>query len=115
MSVLPLASLLPTLTRESALDGLDAEIIAEQASALARAGRRLESALVELSDYGAAPRNLETDRSEVLAEARTALWYLIVQREACGFRNTAEVMAAYRVPVEVSRNVTHSPLISRRR
>ena len=115
MPVPPPASLLSTLARESALDGLDAEIVAEQASALARAGRRLESALAELSDFADARGDSEMDRSELLSEARTALWCLIVQREACGFRNTPEVMAAYRVPVEVSREVAHSPLIWRRR
>jgi len=108
-----------TLTaREAALGALESEIVAEQASALARAGRRLESALADLArfDAGASPeQSPPPDRPALLAAARKALWYLVVQREACGFRNSADVLSAYAVPAEVSRGVTHAPVRWRRR
>ena len=117
----PTTSLAAVAAREAALGALDAEIIAEQASALARAGRQLERALADLAtfDNGASPvrsgRSPAPDRPALIAEARRALWYLVVQREACGFRNSAEVLTAYSVPPEVSRGVTHQPVVWRRR
>jgi len=107
--------------REASLGALDAEILAEQASSLGRAGRQLEQSLADLRahDAGTAPkrtgRNQAPSRSELVAAARRALWYLVVQREACGFRNSAEVLTAYRVPDEVSRGVAQPQIIWRRR
>ncbi|HYY27922.1 MAG TPA: hypothetical protein VE860_08265, partial [Chthoniobacterales bacterium] len=40
-------------------------------------------------------------RQRLLAEAARALWYLVVQREACGLWNTTQLMRDYRVPEEV--------------
>jgi hypothetical protein len=121
VSLRPPSSPSSALAREAALGALESEIVAEQASALARAGRRLEKALAELAgfDAGTPPqrggRTPPPDRAALLAEARQALWYLVVQREACGFRNSAEVLSAYAVPAEVSRGVTHAPILWRRR
>ena len=104
--------------REAAFGALESEIVAEQASSLARAGRRLERALAELEglDAGAARGrtggNPSPDHSALLAEARKALWYLVVQREACGFRNSAEILSVYSVPEEVGLCVTR-PVIRR--
>jgi Family of unknown function (DUF6665) len=120
MSLRPPSSPSSALARE-ALGALESEIVAEQASALARAGRRLEKALAELAgfDAGTPPQrngpNAPRERPALLAEARQALWYLVVQRDACGFRNSAEVLSAYAVPAEVSRGVTHAPIHWRRR
>ena len=38
----------------------------------------------------------------VVAEASVALWHFIVQREACGLRDTRHVLRDYRVPPEVA-------------
>ena len=117
----PAASLAAVAAREAALGALDAEILAEQASALARAGRQLERALADLAAHdggaasGAGGHKSAPDRPALVAEARRALWYLVVQREACGFRNSAEVLTAYSVPAEISLGVTHQPVVWRRR
>lgn len=83
---------------------LDYEIAQEQASALGRLGRALETALAALSDYdsaGAAPAVPDAARAELVAAASEALWYFMVQREACGLRDQQPIIHAYRVPAEV--------------
>jgi hypothetical protein len=83
---------------------LDYEIVQEQASALGRLGRALETALAALSDYdsaGAAPAVPDAARAELVAAASEALWYFMVQREACGLRDQQPIIRAYRVPAEV--------------
>jgi hypothetical protein len=97
-------------TSSAVVNAVEAEVIAEQAASLARAARRIEKALATLAAFdGGQPlpapepgRSVLRTRAEILAEAREALWFLIVQREACGFRNTEEVMAAYAIPAEIS-------------
>jgi len=37
----------------------------------------------------------------LLCEAGTLLWYFVVQREACGLRDSARLMQDYAVPKEV--------------
>lgn len=95
---------------------LDYEIVQEQASALGRLGRRLETALADLRAFDAAhprpdmPR--ESPQSDVPPEERRArralvsaaghaLWMFVVQREACGLRETRSLMRDYKVPAEV--------------
>jgi hypothetical protein len=76
---------------------LDYEIVQEQ-------GRALETALAALSDYdsaGAAPAVPDAARAELVAAASEALWYFMVQREACGLRDQQSIIHAYRVPAEV--------------
>ena len=90
----------------SALDLIDSEIIAEQASALGRLGRALEAALGALRDFDAVrsalPSGPDKERRAVLvAEAGYALWLFVVQREACGLRDGRAVMRDYAVPAEV--------------
>jgi hypothetical protein len=83
---------------------LDYEIVQEQASALGRLGRALETALAALSDYdsaGAAPAVPDAARAELVAAASEALWYFMVQRETCGLRDQQPIIHAYRVPAEV--------------
>jgi hypothetical protein len=84
---------------------LDYEIAQEMASALGRLGRRLEQALAALAQFdelsppaGEAPSH---ERRALVAEAGTALWLFVVQREACGLRDSRQVMRDYRVPPEV--------------
>jgi hypothetical protein len=90
----------------SALDLIETEIIAEQASALGRLGRALEAALRALRDFDAAPAAAPSDhdkkrRAALVAEAGYALWLFVVQREACGLRDGRNVMRDYAVPAEV--------------
>jgi hypothetical protein len=89
------------------------EIVQEQASALGRLGRALEAALAELQAFDEAhprpdgasrpamtPSEMASRRALVSA-AGHALWMFVVQREACGLRETRGLMRDYRVPAEV--------------
>ena len=101
------------LPRKSAADlwhkspaaALDYEIVQETASALGRQGRALEAALRALAEFDAGPsRTAEVDRAAratLVAAAALALWEFVVQREACGLRDTGMVMRMYKVPAEV--------------
>jgi Family of unknown function (DUF6665) len=79
---------------------LQAEIIEEQAATLGRLTRSFETALAawraaETSGEGA-------DRcAQLRDEAADALWEFVVQREACGLRNTEAVLREYRVPASL--------------
>jgi hypothetical protein len=87
---------------------LDYELAQEMASALGRLGRALETALTALSSFDQAhpdrpildPAKRDTRRA-LVAEAGTALWHFVVQRESCGLRDTRQIMIDYRVPPEV--------------
>lgn len=77
------------------------EIAEERASALARLGQRLESALTALA---ACPQTTNSDRqirNDLVEQAGYALWLLAVQREACGLNKLAYVIEVYDVPNEV--------------
>jgi hypothetical protein len=99
---------MPPIGRFSApVDVLNYEIVQEQASALGRLGRGLEAALKYLQEFDAAhsrseasPEERQTRRTLVSA-AGYALWMFVVQREACGLRDSRTVMRDYKVPAEV--------------
>jgi hypothetical protein len=87
-------------------DVLRDEIIAEQAAALGRLGRGLEAALQALRDFDAEqsappPDPDKKHRTTLVTEAGHALWLLVVQREACGLRDSRAVIRDYGVPPEV--------------
>jgi hypothetical protein len=88
-------------SRPSHVVALDYEIAQEQASALGRLGRALETALSALSGHEAAHRELDSDRARLVQKASDALWLFMVQREACGLRDPRPVLRDYRVPAEV--------------
>jgi Family of unknown function (DUF6665) len=99
----------PWLRAENPAAALDYEIAREKASALGRLGRRLEAALAALaafdaqtSDEAFVPAAVRRERRNALvAEAGEVLWSFIVQREACGLRDSARAMRDYGVPTEV--------------
>ena len=81
---------------------LDAEILEEKAATLARLTRAFE---VKLSAWRAAEAEAEAHggcraagQDRLLDEAADALWHFVVQREACGLRNTQAVLSEYDVP-----------------
>jgi len=86
---------------------LEVDIAQEMASALGRLGRRLESALAALAAFDSADRQDaltpqdRATRTALLDDAGDALWHFIVQREACGLRNSRDIQADYRVPAVV--------------
>ena len=89
------------------LDVLNYEIVQEQAAALGRMGRALEAALARLREFDAAhpragePASARQARRTLVMEAGHALWMFVVQREACGLRDSRVVMREYKVPGEV--------------
>ncbi len=78
-------------------DATVTEIAEEKAASLGRAGRRLEAALAALRDLDPREDSIER-REELLDEAGEALFFYLVQREACGLRDSAEVLEALNVP-----------------
>ena len=89
------------------VDVLDYEIVQEQASALGRMGRALEEALAALTEFDTvhsrsdAPASPHGERRRLVAKAGHALWMFVVQREACGLRDSRAIMREYKVPAEV--------------
>jgi len=89
------------------IDALGYEIAQEKALALGRMGRALEEALAKLREFDAAhsrsgaPPSSQAARRVLVAEAGNALWMLVVQREACGLRDSRTLMRDYLVPGEV--------------
>ena len=95
------------ILHRTGVDVLDYEVAQEQASALGRMGRALEAALAALREFDAvhpradAPASPHDERRALVAEAGHALWMFVVQREACGLRDSRSIMREYQVPAEV--------------
>jgi len=91
----------------SGVDVLDYELAQEQAVALGRMGRALEEAIAGLRQFDAAnprsgaPAPMQRARRTLVMQAGHALWMFVVQREACGLRDSRAVMRDYKVPDEV--------------
>jgi hypothetical protein len=76
------------------------EIAQEKAASLGLAGRRLQEALVRYREEACgacADEALKSFRDE----AAEALYFYVVQREACGLHDTAEIFRELRVPREI--------------
>jgi len=103
LSVLDAPSSIVEASVENPNAALEYKIAREKASSLGRLVCRLEAALAALQafDQSHVRRNLGGEREALLAEAGTLLWYFIVQREACGLRDSARVMQDYGVPRDV--------------
>jgi uncharacterized protein DUF6665 len=95
------------IPHRTGVDILDYEVAQEQASALGRMGRALEEALAKLREFDALhpraepPASVHEDRRPLVARAGHALWMFVVQREACGLRDSRAIMRQYNVPAEV--------------
>ncbi|UYO00627.1 MAG: hypothetical protein KIT02_05275 [Devosia sp.] len=82
-----------TVRPEAGTSVLEHEILAERASSLSAAERRVIKALQEL--------NASQDRSFWLGEAQQAVWAYFVQRELIGFRKHHDVIRDLGIPPEV--------------
>jgi uncharacterized protein DUF6665 len=98
----------PWLRAEGPAAALDYEIAREKASNLGRLGRRLEATLAALAAFDAqvdeeviGSSQHRKEREALVAEAGEVLWCFIVQREACGLRDSTRAMRDYGVPAEV--------------
>jgi hypothetical protein len=109
----------PWLRAENPAAALDYEIAREKASALGRLGRRLEAALAALAAFDAQADEevigSRERRDALVAAAGEVLWSFIVQREACGLRDSARAMRDYGVPAEVRLRMGIFPATKQRR
>lgn len=80
-------------------DAFEAEVLAEKAASLGRAGRQAETALAALRDSDAPAGGPERER--LLDAAAERFWAFLVQRELCGLRDGERVIADLGVPREV--------------
>jgi hypothetical protein len=99
----------PRSTKPDSSELLAHEFAQERAAALGRLGRALEASLVALATFDAESTGAECAchpsrrlRAALIERASAALWYFIVQREACGLRDMRHVLREYRVPDEVA-------------
>ena len=83
---------------------LETEIFEEKAATLSRLTRAFEAKFSAWRDAEAAagagcgePPS-ERQRQWLFDEAADALWQFVVQREACGLKNTEAVLREYKVP-----------------
>lgn len=112
---------------ETPASALDYEIAQEKATTLGRLGRALEAALAELRAFDEAraaqphatastePAETGTPAAErrvLVAAAGVALWNFVVQREACGLRDSAVIVREYRVPPEVRARMNAFPILA---
>jgi hypothetical protein len=81
-------------------DGTLVEIAQEKAASLGRAGQRVEAALARLRRHEQIHGRLD-GWADVADEAARAVYYYIVQREACGLRNSSELLRELDVPAEI--------------
>ena len=78
---------------------LDEEILEEKRANLARLTITFEAKLSAWRAAEAEPGELAPERQRrLLDDAAEALWQFVVQREACGLRNTEAVLREYDVP-----------------
>lgn len=84
-------------------ESLEAEILAEKATAIGRAGRRLDAALE-------AHRAAEGDQRRLLAyRAAEAAQAFFIQRELMGMRRHDEAISQYAIPREVLAKIGAKP------
>lgn len=82
---------------ETRLGAIDQEILAEKASSLGNAGRKVEACLEKLRSHEG---DRET-RSALVKSAADAVYGYFVQRELCGFRRHDDIIRDYAIPREV--------------
>lgn len=90
----------PGGTRQSGLDILEYELMAERADALGRHGLRVETAIGALQALDAEEATPER-REALLDAAADAVWSFFIQREICGLRSNRDAIERYRIPKEV--------------
>lgn len=108
MSLRPPQGLSPARKGDEADQALRHEILAEQASSLGAAGRRVEETLRRLRECDAG-RLASVPRETLLAEAAYAVWSYFVQRELMGLRRQADVIRQYEIPKDVLNRLGQSP------
>ena len=86
-------------TKDDRYAALTAELVAERARTLGRAGERLERAI------GALDMKDEDADSDAIWDAADAAFCYIVQREVMGLRDSESALSFYRVPIAVRQRI----------
>ena len=92
MSLRDSLDLIRMVRPEAGTTALDHEILAERASSLGAAERKVVDAVAALAG---------PDHATALATARKVVWEYFVQRELVGFRRHTDVIADLNIPREV--------------
>ena len=102
--------------RPDAQSLLEQEIRQEQAATLGRIAHDLQAALDRLAafddihpDRAALTAEARAERAELVGHAGRMLWYLVIQREACGLHRNDQLFRDYRVPAEVRNRMGAQP------
>jgi hypothetical protein len=94
MSLRDSLELIRTVRPEAGTSALEHEILAERASSLGAAEKRVVEAIAALATAA-------DDRAARLADARIAVWQYFVQRELVGFRRHTDVIEDLDIPRDV--------------
>lgn len=94
MSLRDSLDLIRTVRPDAGTAAIEHEIIAERASSLGAAERKVVDAVAALAITG-------DDRASALAAARQVVWEYFVQRELVGFRKHTDVIQELKIPSEV--------------
>lgn len=94
MSLRDSLDLIRTVRPDAGTAAIEHEILAERASSLGAAERKVADAVAALAAATG-------DRDARLAEARQAVWAYFVQRELIGFRKHTDVIQELGIPREV--------------
>ena len=90
------------MKRTDAIAAVAEEVAKEKADALGIAGKALEVALRQLRSFDAGENSAGRTRAELVERAAERALRLIVQREACGLRDSKYVLEFYDVPADVA-------------
>jgi hypothetical protein len=100
MSLLPPEALAARVMRDTGINLLENELLAEKASSLGHHGRLVETSLAALRTFDPASGSAE-DRLELVRTAARHVWAFFVQRELCGLRDQKQMIQSYNIPGEV--------------
>ena len=94
MSLRESLDLIRAVRPDAGTAAIEHEIVAERASSLGAAERKVVAAVAALAAAA-------TDRDAALTTARTVVWEYFVQRELVGFRKHTDVIQELKIPAEV--------------
>ena len=95
MSLRDSLDLIRTVRPDAGTAAIEHEIMAERASSLSAAEKRVIKTIAALSAA------VQDNRGAALADARDAVWAYFVQRELIGFRRYTDVIQELNIPREV--------------
>jgi hypothetical protein len=101
MSILPPEALAARSLRDSGLNILENELLAEKASSLGHHGRLVETSIAALRAFDAASTGTAEERLDLVRTAARHVWAFFVQRELCGLRDQKYMIQFYGIPGEV--------------